>query len=32
MTFAVEELLRAYAPVTMARMVAQDVDGRRSAR
>ncbi len=26
MTFAVEEFLRAYAPVTMGRMVAQDVD------
>ena len=26
MTFALEEFLRAYAPVTMARMVAKDVD------
>jgi len=26
MTFAIEELLRAYAPVTMARLVAQDFD------
>src|SRR5215204_1220045 len=26
MTFALEEFLRAYAPVTMARMVANDID------